>query len=222
MKTQDLRNRPAPSQGSYAKLIGEYRVSQTSGLMTLISAATSTAGHAFVARYVPAVTTKRALFRYIGIQWQMTTAFGTAQLMGFDLCPMTASTVVYTGGTAIDCGTTDTTVCKVRQDQAISAFTANSMRIATTADLTAGTQTLAVNALSSLTQWQSTTLGSGPGATASLVGALWDARDDGDGAVRSPLELATGEGFVIRNLVLMGATGVGRLTVTLEWDEVLP
>lgn len=217
------RVRPAVSQGEYSKIHGEYRLSQTTGLLTLANAATSTAGHLFVMRYVPAASTKRALIRYVNVNWNMTTAFGTAQLMGFDLINMTASTVAYTGGTAIDCGSTDTTVCQVRQDATVSAFTANSVRIATTGDLTAGTQTLAANSLAQAYQWQSTTLGTGPGATASLNADLWDARDDGGGSkVSSPLELATGEGFVIRNLVLMGATGVGRLCVTVHWDEVTP
>src|SRR3990167_10913950 len=209
--TTSIRTRPAPSEGRASLLHGEYRLSQMSGLLTLANAATATAGHVFVMRYVPAATAKRALIRYVAIDWNMTTAFGTAQLMGFDLINMTASTAVYTGGTAIDCGSTDTTVCQVRQDATVSAFTANSVRIATTGDLTAGTQTLAVNSLATAFHWQSTTLGTGPGATASLQAVLWDARNDGDGQVSSPLELATGEGFAIRNMILMGATGVGRL-----------
>ena len=222
MSATNSRTRPAASEGNVSKLHGEYRLSQSTGLLTLANAATATAGHVFVMRYVPAATTKRALIRYVAIDWNMTTAFGTAQLMGFDLINMTASTVVYTGGTAIDCGSTDTTVCQVRQDQTGSAFTANSVRIATTGDLTAGTQTLAANALASAYKWQSATLGTGPGATASLQADLWDARDDGFGSCRSPLELATGEGFVIRNRILMGASGVGILGVTVWWDEVTP
>lgn len=213
--TPGRRQRPIET---VTKLNGEFRLGVMSGLVTLANAATSTAGHLFVMRW--ASTTKKAIIRYVAVDWNMTTAFGTAQLMGFDLVGMTASTVVYTGGTAIDLGSTDTTTGKLYQNSDASAFTVNSARIATTGDLTAGTQTLQVNSLAVAFKWQSTTLGTGPGATASLQAALLDARDDGDGVVRSPLVLGANEGFAIRNMILMGATGVGRLGVNIEWDEV--
>jgi DNA-binding cell septation regulator SpoVG len=54
----------------------------------------------------------------------------------------------------------------------------------------------------------------------SISATFLDARDDGDGMVRSAWEFGQDEGFVIRNVVLQGASGVFSMMVTLEWDEV--
>ena len=50
-------------------------------------------------------------------------------------------------------------------------------------------------------------------------GTLWDYRQS---AHEAPIVLAADEGFVIRNLILMGATGVGRWDFCVEWDEGTP
>ncbi len=194
-------SRAAESAGRYTKLHGEYRMAAISGDMTLTAAATTTAGHVFVMR-VPTGVTKTA-----GV-----TAMGTAQWMGYDLIRATGFTAVYTGGTAIDMFTL-TQSQKLRANQDLTLFTVNCVRIATTAGLTAGTQNLDSQALSSKAI-------AAPALGVVTDVTLLDARDDGTGTFRSPLVLAADEGLVIRNLKLLGATGVFNMIVTVEWDEV--
>lgn len=204
------RVRPVESLGNYTKLHGEYKLAAQSGLVTLAAAATTTAGHMFVMENPSA--TKQAIIRYVSAQFATTTAMGAQQPMGYDLCMFNAATVVYTGGTAIDMFTL-TRSQKNRSAQALTLFTVNTVRICTTLGLTAGTQVL-----DSLPMAHKMFLSPVLGDQQTVV--LLDARDDGSSTVRSPLTLGFQEGFTIRNTVLMGATGVGYLTVNVEWDEV--
>ncbi len=204
-------SRAAESAGRYTKLHGEYRMAAISGDMTLTAAATTTAGHVFVMR-VPTGVTKKAVVRYVNVATAGVTAMGTAQWMGYDLIRATGFTAVYTGGTAIDMFTL-TQSQKLRANQDLTLFTVNCVRIATTAGLTAGTQNLDSQALSSKAI-------AAPALGVVTDVTLLDARDDGTGTFRSPLVLAADEGLVIRNLKLLGATGVFNMIVTVEWDEV--
>lgn len=204
------RLRPTVASGRPSRLHGEYRLSAQTGLVTTAAAATATAGHLFVMRNASA--TKRLVVRHIRGQFVCTTAFGAAQAMGLDAIVARSFSVSYTGGTAIDLSGN---AAKLRADQETSVIAANACRIATTAGLTAGTQTLDANAIAGQTGWI--------GAAGALLDfTLLDARDDGGAAVRSPLELGQNEGLVLRNLILMGASGVGIWTFTVEWDEVTP
>ena len=49
------------------------------------------------------------------------------------------------------------------------------------------------------------------------VAVLFDVNDAG-----YPIVLANNEGFVVRNLILMGAVGVGRFDFQVAWDEGVP
>ncbi len=218
-----VRNRPADSSGAAQKTLFEGRLSVPSGLLTLVNAATGTAGHIFVMRWVPATAAALCQIRYVNLSWVMTTAFGTAQNMGWDLIVARPFGAVYTGGTAIDMGTTVANTGSTATQHGTSQFTANSCRIATTGDLTSGVGlTLDANSFNRQQKWQSVTLGSDTALGASANITLLDARDDGaQSVVRSPITLATGEGVVIRNTILMGATGVGNAIVTVEWEEVV-
>jgi hypothetical protein len=211
MSNASLRTRPKASEGNYSKLHGEYRASFMSGAVTLAAAETTTAGHMFVMR-VPTAETKKAIIRYVGCEFATVTAAGAQQPMGYSLIVARAFTVAYTGGTAIDMFTI-TGSQKVRTDQATTLFTANNVRMCTTAGLTAGTQTLDSQAYSRK-MFLSPVLGE-----VARVDLL-DARDDGVNSVRSPIELAADEGIVVRNTILMGATLVGNLIINVEWDEV--
>lgn len=211
MLTQGVRTRAAGQEGRVSKLHGERRLSVVSGALTLVAAGTTTAGHVFAARNPD--TAKKVLLRYLAVDFNLTTAFTGAQAMGFDVIAATAYSASHTAGTAIDVGSTLANSQKIRTNDALSLFTANTVRIGSTGALTAGTHTLHANALASCQKWM--------GAVgAQLQATLLDARDDGDGAVRSPWEFGADEGFVIRNTILMGAAGVGSLIVTMEWDEV--
>ena len=203
------RVRAAESEGS-GNLAGEFRMSATSGLATVVAAATATAGHVFVMRNPS--TTKKFQLRYLSVQFSTTTAMGAQQPMGYDLIVGRSYTASHTAGTAIDMFTA-TGSQKVRSGQALTLFTANTVRMATTAGLTAGTHTLDGQPLAQK-MFTSPLLG----GVAEVV--LWDSRDDGDGAVRSPLSLGQDEGIIVRNVVLMGATGVGYITANVEWDEL--
>lgn len=207
------RVRAAIHQGEYSLLHGEYRMSAMSGLVTTAAAATTTAGHMFVMRNPS--ETKKAVIRYVNCQFATTTAMAAQQPMGYGLHVTRGATAVYTGGTAIDMFTV-TGSQKLRADQELTLFTTNNVRIATTAGLTVpATQSVDAHPLA-----QKMFLSPVLGAVADVT--LLDARDDGDGAVCSPLVLGYQECLVITNIVLMGATGVGYFVPTIEWDEVTP
>ncbi len=211
MLTPNTRTRPQAAIGPYSKFHGEYRASFISGLVTVAAAATASAGHMFVMRNPHA--TKKVVVRYVNAQFATTTAMGTAQPMGYGLHVTRGATAVYTGGTAVDMFTV-TGSQKMRADQDLTLFTVNNVRIATTAGLTVpGTQEFDSQPMA-----QKFFLSPALGAVADVT--LLDARDDGDGAVRSPIVLGFQECLLITNLVLMGATGVGYFAPTIEWDEV--
>lgn len=214
-----IRNRPGDSAGANVKLLFEGRMTVSSGALTTVAAATATAGHLFCMRWTAATANTLAMIRYVQLNWVMTTAFGSAQNMGWDMIVARSFSASYTGGNAIDMGSTVANTGATRTNNGTSLFAANTCRMGSTGALTAGTQTLDANAYSSYQAYMGTTLGTGASASATLL----DARDDGGlSVVRSPITLAANEGIVLRNLVLMGASGVGTLMVTVEWDEVLP
>jgi hypothetical protein len=210
--SNNYRNRPSELSGKYSKLHGEYKASFTSGLLTAVAAHTSTLGHLFVMR-VPTGETKKAIIRYVNCQFGTTTAMGTQQAMGLSLAVHRGATAVYTGGTAIDMFTV-TNSQKLRANDATTMFAVNNVRIATTDGMTVpATQVIDAHPLVTK-QFLSPVLGEVADVT------LLDARDDGASYCRSALALAAEEVLVIKNQFLMGATGVGRLTVNIEWEEV--
>jgi len=206
------RARAAELTGRYTKLHGEYKASFTSGLLTGVAAHTSTLGHLFVMR-VPTGEAKKAIIRYVNCQFGTTTAMGAQQPMGLALAVHRGATAVYTGGTAIDMFTV-TNSQKLRANDATSMFAVNNVRIATTDGMTVPATQVIDEYPHVSKQFLSPVLGEVADVT------LLDARDDGASALRSALALEAQEVLVIKNLFLMGATGVGRLTVNIEWEEV--
>ncbi len=211
--TTSLRKRASELSGGYKTLHGEYRMAAMTGALTLVAAHTSTVGQLFVMR-VPTSETKKAVIRYVNCQMSTVTALGTAQAMGLALAVHRGATAVYTGGTAIDMFTV-TNSQKSRVNDATTMFVVNNVRIATTDTLTVpATQVIDAHPVSQKMFAPSTTLGGVSSVT------LLDARDDGTSTCRSPIVLAAQEAIVIKNVILMGATGVFNLTVEVEWDEV--
>ena len=211
--TNSGRRRADETVGPVKTLHGEYRMACMSGALTVVAAHTSTAGHLFVMR-VPTSETKKAVIRYVNCQMSTVTALGTAQAMGLALHVHRGATATYTAGTAIDMFTV-TNSQKVRADQATTMFVVDNVRIATTTGITVpATQVIDAHPISQKMFAPATTLG----AVSNLT--LFDARDDGTSTVRSGLVLAAQEVLVIKNVILMGATGVFNLTVEVEWDEV--
>ena len=196
------------------KLRGRYRNVVRSGALTGVAAHTTTAGHVFTFRWDDAtVTGLNAFVRYVGIQFQLTTAYGTDQEHAYGLYCARGYTASHTGGTAIDVGGTITGTGKRFTNQSASLLT--SMRMGTTDALTAGTHTIDAQPQGIVSAFAETVGDTIPHrASGAGLGTLWDSRATGD-----HLMFDNDEGFIISNLVLMGATGVGNLTVCVEWDE---
>lgn len=216
-------NRPAAAEmrGGY-DLRGSYRLLVSSGAVTTVAARSPTAGHLLAFRWAPAsLTDYNAYIRYIGAKFTLTTAFGSAQEVGCDLIAARGYTASHTGATAVDLGSTVTNTNKFRTAQPTSlAGVAGHCRVADTGALTAGTHTLDANPIGILSDWAGAIGATIPAAARearSGFGTLFDARDN-----NFPLVLADDEGLVIRNLILMGATGVGRWDFCIEWDEGKP
>lgn len=211
-----LRQRHPELEGRYA-IRGQYQMTVSSGAVTTIAARTATAGHLFSFRWGD-TTGFHAYVRSVTARFILTTAYGTAQETGCDLIMARSYTASHTGGTAIDVGGTVTNTGKLLTHQPTSLLT--SARVASTAELTAGTQTLDANALATLSDWSAAigaTVPLAASGSGSRPGVLYDGLGD-----KAPLVLAQDEGFVIRNLILMGATGVGRWEFTVAWDEGKP
>jgi hypothetical protein len=165
-----------------------------SGLLTGVAAGTSSAGHLYALRN-PADSGKTIHLALIRLLFTPTTAFGAAQALRLALFKLTAYTVAHTGGTAI-------TPAKRRTGQATASIA--TARIGDTGALTAGTHTLAAQPR----------LDVGAHSTLPVIEKLWT---PGDGL---PEIIEPGEGLLIRNETLMGASGVGYLSVEADgWER---
>lgn len=210
------KKRAREFDGSYV-LRGSYRLVCSTGAVTVIAARTATAGHLLSFRWSSAVA--NGFIRYVGVKFTLTTAYGTPQETGCDLIMARSYSASHTGATAVDTGSTVMNTGKLMTSVNTSLMgTAGLVRVGDTGALTAGTQTLDANPIGILSDWSGTIGDTVPRSTSGVgsgFGTLWDARGKDD----PPLILAQNEGFVIRNLILMGATGVGRWDFCIEWDE---
>jgi hypothetical protein len=182
------------------ELTGAYQISTASGALTTVAAQTATAGHVFAFRYGGAAL---CAIKRVSVSFICTTAFGAAQQMGFAIFAARGYSASHSGGTSL---TLTGNNAKYRTSLATTAVT--NIQIGTTGALTAGTHTLDAHPLGATYFWV-------PAAGTSLVQTdllSYDAND-------YPFVLATNEGFVITNQILMGATGVGTLVVNVEWFE---
>lgn len=151
------------------------------------------------------IGTNLLIVRRIGVGFITTTAFTTAQQLDYGLQVARAFSASDTAGTAI---TLTGNNCKHRTSLATPSNL--NMQIAAAAALTAGTKTLDTNFLTQTSQWSGAV-----GATMqpSLNNLL--AHDAGD----YPLVLANNEGLNIMNLTAMGAVGVIKAYVNIEFAE---
>lgn len=164
-----------------------------SGLITVIAAGTSTAGHIYALRN-PSATVKAFISR-VRVAFHPTVAFGAAQSVSFALFKMTAYTAAHTGGTAI------TPAKRITSEADASVAAA---RISTTGALTAGTHTIAAQPL----------LRAGAFGTTPAFNAVYEPKDN------HPLVLEEDEGLLLRNEILMGASGVGVLSIAVDgWER---
>jgi hypothetical protein len=208
-----------PLMSGGLQLQGSYIIAPSAVDMDVIAARTTTAGFIFTMRFDPTDTNKKALIRYVGVRMVTTTAFPTPQEIGCDLIVARSYTVDCTDGTAVDVGSTLTGSGKLLSGFALSGFAGDSgnVRVAGANAITAGTHTLDAQPLGVVSGWTGgvgDAVDGGPGQYATL----FDARSEW----RHPLVLGNDEGIVIRNLILMGATGVVRADFRVEWDEGIP
>lgn len=162
------------------------------------------------------------------VRWSTTTAFGTPQEMRLDVLPVTAfASANYTGGTDLSNYTGGSAVLatnaikprsKNRNDQRVvlrSCLDTGNVRIATTGTLShAGSPTIATH------PWMSAgaTVLAAPSFESEWVAPQFEVGAgmvDFEGCMPLPPE----NGFVIVTPIAMGATGVGRMTVEVDWLE---
>ncbi len=181
-------------------VISSHRMTFTTGAVTVVAAGTAAAGHLLAMRNATAARGVR--LRSFEPEFILTTAFGAAQEVGFDAFVTRTYSAAHAGGTALTM-----TGGRVLADHNATILTG---RVATTAGLTDGTHVIDANAIAKGSQWCAA-VGTG------LAPRLYDFTSNPLGGVI----LSTDEGFVVRNTILMGVTGVGKWHFTLEWDDCI-
>jgi hypothetical protein len=184
---------------------GLYRLCAVSGGLTTIAAGTATAGHVFAFRWTS--TSLQAHIQRLKLRWQTVTPFTAAQEMFFRCYRATGYSASHTGGVAVTL-----TAPNLQVDTLQPASAVASIRYCSTAALTAGTHTLDGEAFAGLNAWSQSGANNDPAAVEAVF-------TPGSAADRL-LTLRANEGFIVRNEILMGAAGVGRLLVELDWYEL--
>lgn len=202
--------------GKY-NILGSYRLAVSTGAVTTIAARTATAGQLLVLRNPS--TTHTVFLKRVAARFILTTAYTAAQETGCDLILARSFTASATAGTAVDVGSTVANTGNLLAAQGTSKITANCVRVADASAITAGTHTLDANPVGILTGWSGAVGDMVPEGVSGEFGVLWDARES---CHEAPIALVADEGFVVRNVTLMGAAGVGRWDFIVEWDEGIP
>lgn len=140
------------------------------------------------------------LVRRVAIQWINTAAFTTSQRLEWGLYVARTFTTFDTGGLPLSAGS--------GRHRSTLATPAVEARIAMTTALTAGTRTLDTHPLGIAPMFSYAA-----GATLPQTHLL--SHDSGD----HPLALVQNEGFIVSNMLLMGAAGVGVLYAQVEFSE---
>jgi len=181
--------------------LGYYHSTMASGLLTVVAAGTATAGHVFAFRNGGA---NLAIVTRLQVQLQVITDFTATQeiqLAGYRATGYSAS---HTGGTGY-------TAADSKRRTTAPTPTISDLRVGTTAGLTAGTHTLATDKFMG---GSATPLAAGATVQKVRIDNLWVPPE------RHPQVYGTNEGFIIRNEILWGAAGTGRLIVDIDWFEV--
>lgn len=175
-----------------------YTLSCSSGVLTTIAAGSASAGHLFAARFV---TSGGKLFHVLRLRvhWQTIAGFTAAQELALAAFKLTGYSAAHTGGNA-----------QTPLPQAPSyAASQLACRLSDTAALTAGTHVIGSQLLR--------------GSFAELAAAATVQKgfvDEEALATVHPITvLGNNEGILVRNEILQGAGGTGRLTVELDGYE---
>ncbi len=179
-----------------------YSIAATTGSLTTIAAGTGTAGHLFVARYAPSGSGANLLFfvTRLRILWQTITGFTTAQEVAFAAYKLTGYVSAHTSGNAI----TPLALAPAYAASQLAPRISNTTTMAAVGPPTVGAQLLR-GAFSELAT--STTVPKGFIDEELL------------GTVHPVIVLAGNEGILVRNEILMGAGGTGKLSVELDGYE---
>lgn len=176
-----------------------YTFCVATGAITTIAAGTGTAGHLVAVRYTGS---GELVVHRVAAKWVTTTAFGGAQNVGLALYALRSYTVDHSGiGTSIVIGTND---CKLWTRQTaladVTLFRSN------TAALTAGTHTF--DGLSQVEAYSDA-----PSTTPAFSMVKDYAASD-----MPSLRLRANEGLLLRNEILMGASGVAKVTYEMTFS----
>jgi len=186
------------------EILGGYQMGLVSGALTGAAAGSTV----FSFRWAPPTNSQLCLIRRIEIGFATTTAFGTAQALSYSIQVARNWSASDTGGTAA--AFTQTNTAKLRTVMPTSAFAGGGqIMIANTGANTAGTRTLDTQAMGFVT-------GSSTAIGTTLTPATVFQQQTGD----YPLIFAANEGFIVNNVIAMGATGVVNLYVNVEWFEL--
>lgn len=188
---------------------GAYRTGARTGVVgTTLAAGSATAGHVWACRFPAAAAgvkgARRALIQRFRAKIVTVAGFTAAQEVGLDLFKATAFTALHTVGSA------------VTPSKKATFFTATQMlgRIATTAELTAGTHTLDTD------PWAGCAYSElAAAATVPKYGSeIFLSTDD---LTEYPLVLAPDEGLILRNgPVAFAGGGTVRIIVEMDWLEL--
>jgi hypothetical protein len=168
-------------------------------------------GLVFSFRWNPSTTTNLCMIRRVEVGFATTTAFTAAQSVQYSMQIARSFTASDTGGTSLSLAQANTG--KMRTTMPSSAFTSTgNIQIASTGAMSAGTRTLDSYPIAYAATF-------GPAASAiptvMPITAMYQ-HQSGD----YPLILANNEGFIVSNVIAMGAAGIINLTVNVEWMEL--
>lgn len=185
--------------------LGHYRLAATSGLLTTIAAGSASAGHLFAFRNAGS---NLAIITSLIVKWRTIAGFTAAQEMALKTFLLSAYSASHSGGTDIPL-----TTPQFKKRQSYPVTTVASARIGTTGALTAGTHTLNTNEFLSDSFAELAAAATVPKGQMTMTFRAVESNEHG-------LVMANNEGFIVRNEVLMGAGGTGRLIVEMDWFEV--
>jgi hypothetical protein len=180
---------------------GSYNLSAASGALTGIAANAPV----FSFRWASGVG-QLCVIKRVAVNFVCTTGFTAGQSMGYNIVVARNFLASDTVGTAVAVGYTQNN----KNRTSLYNSTVTDVRISAAAALTAGTRTLDANALGSTYFYVPTTTAGTMLTNTNLIS--YNLND-------YPLILQNNEGFIITNALLMGAAGVGTLTVNVEWFE---
>lgn len=150
-----------------------------------------------------------ALIKRVTAYLILTTTFTTNQELNFALFLARSFTASDSGGTA---ATLTGNNCKLRTSYATTGM--SDIRISNATALTAGTRTPDSAPISAMGGW-TFSVGGSQITIAQRKSILFD-----HGAAGHPIILAQNEGIIIENGIAMGAAGVVKFAIDVEWAEV--